>query len=125
MNRAEGLGKGWFSANHTGSVCPCGLMMGRSRTVSYSFDATSRAELSAGNNLFLSSIGFLCRRCVDSKVPNLQRYLPDSQYNLIFEQMTTGEPKIARNRFRRQRHCPALLPTALLSMRLIPPAQES
>src|ERR1039458_8110832 len=58
MNSAAGFGNGLFSANHRGSVCPCGERMGRSRTVSYSFTATARAVVSAGKSRFASNIGF-------------------------------------------------------------------
>src|SRR5208283_1983477 len=57
MKRAAGLGKGLFSANQRGSVCPCGEIIGRSRTVSYNFTATARAVASAGNSRFASSMG--------------------------------------------------------------------
>src|ERR1035441_3588440 len=57
MNSAAGLGNGLFSANQRGSVWPCGEIMGRSRTVSYSFTAMARAVGSAGKRRFRSSMG--------------------------------------------------------------------
>src|SRR5271155_4623621 len=56
MRRAVGLGKGSLKANQRGSVWPCGEMIGRSFTVSYSLAAIDRASCSAGNNLFASRI---------------------------------------------------------------------
>src|ERR1700733_9730222 len=56
MNSAAGFGNGPFSANQRGSVCPCGEMIGRSFTDSYSFTATARAPDSAGNNRFTFNI---------------------------------------------------------------------
>src|SRR5215831_4161818 len=42
MNSAEALLNGSFSANHRGSVWPCGLTIGRSLTLAYRARASSR-----------------------------------------------------------------------------------
>src|SRR5690348_1068568 len=49
MKSAAGSGNAAFVANHAGSVCPCGLTIGRLRTASYSVRAIALVAGSAGN----------------------------------------------------------------------------
>src|SRR5437763_12421140 len=103
MKRAAGLGKGSLSANQRGSVWPCGEMMGRSLTVSYSLAATERATPSAGKSRFASRIFIYASQsqfaCENDSTGSVSKIAP------YFEQMGILAEKAGRGRtFKKKRH---------------------